>query len=125
MARHARTRALTIAGWLTVAVGVVHLRVAAAEYRALSFDALWFAGSGLAVVLIGVLTLLARAAPARAAVRWAALGAIGAGLALAAGFGALTGWREPQGPILVALFLAGGLAALWRPEGAHDGRGGL
>jgi hypothetical protein len=118
--RRALRHVLTPAGWLTVAVGVLHLGVAAVQYRALSVDALWFAGSGLAVMLIGVLTLLARPAPARAAVRWAALAANGAGLALAVGFGALTRWREPQGPILVALFLAGGLAAMSRPDAPPD-----
>lgn len=53
-------RALAVAGGLTVVVGLVHLGVAAAQFRALSLDALWFAGSGLAVILIGVLSLLAQ-----------------------------------------------------------------
>ena len=104
-------RILSIAGWLTVVVGVLHLGVAAVEYDMLSFDALWFAGSGLAVVLVGVLSLLARAAPAPASTRWAAVGANMAGVVLAVAFGALTRWREPQGPVLVTLFLAGGLGA--------------
>ena len=52
-------RLLRVAGGLTVGVGALHLGVAMVQYDALSFDALWFAGSGLAVVLIGVLTWLA------------------------------------------------------------------
>ena len=44
--------------------------------------------------------------------RWAAAGANGAGLALAVAFGPLTRWRELQGPVLVVLFLAGGIGAI-------------
>ena len=117
MAGRVARHLLGIAGWLTVAVGVLHLGVAVVQYDTLSFDALWFAGSGLAVVLIGVLTLLARTAPAHPAVRRAALGANVAGLALAVAFGALTRWREPQGPALVALFLTGGIGAMLPPGG--------
>ena len=105
-------RLLRLAGWLTVAVGTLHVGVGGVQYEALSFDALWFAGSGLAVVLIGVLTLLAAASSAPA-VRWAAVGANVAGLALAVAFGALTRWREPQGPVLVALLLTGAGGAAW------------
>lgn len=110
--RDAAGRLLGAAGGLTVAVGLLHLGVALAQYDALSFDALWFAGSGLAVVLIGVLTLLARSAPADPAPRAAALGANLAGFALAVAFGTLSRWREPQGPALVALFLAGAVGAI-------------
>lgn len=67
-----RGRLLAAGSALTLAVGAVHLGVAAVQYAALSFDAFWFAGSRLAVVLIGALTLLARTAPAHAGVRWAA-----------------------------------------------------
>lgn len=104
-------RLLAVSGWLTVAVGLLHLGVAVARYRAPSLDALWFAGSGLAVVLIGVLSLLARSAPDHAATRRAAVGANVAGLALALGFGALTAWHEPQGPALIALFVLGAAGA--------------
>lgn len=99
-------RALTsIAGWAAVAIGGVHTGLAVAAFRQPSLDALWFAGSGLAVILIGVLTLIAK----RVSARGAALGANVAGLALAITFGVLTGWREPQGALLVAIFLAGGI----------------
>ena len=36
---------LTVAGGLTVAVGLVHLGVAGTQLGALSLDAFWFAGS--------------------------------------------------------------------------------
>ena len=111
MAGRVADRLLAVAGWLTVAVGVLHLGVAVAQDRAPSLDALWFAGSGLAVVLIGVLSLLVGAAPGHAATRRAAVGANVAGLALAARFGALTTWHEPQGPALIALFLLGAAGA--------------
>lgn len=113
-------RILCVAGWLTVAVGGLHLAVAVVQFDALSLDALWFAGSGLAVVLIGVLTLLARSAATPAAVRRAAIAANVAGLALAIAFGTLTRWREPQGLVLVALFLAGGAGAMLPAEGPRD-----
>lgn len=107
-------RALSVAGSLTAAVGLLHLVVAVASYDRLTLDALWFAGSGLAVVLIGVLTLLARGSKRGTAARWAAVGANAAGFVLATTFCVLTRWKEPQGPLLVALFVAAGVAALWR-----------
>jgi hypothetical protein len=121
MAGRVADRLLTAAGSLTVAVGVLHLGVSVAQYDTPSLDALWFAGSGLAVVLIGVLSLLAGSAPEHTATRRAAIGANVAGLALAAGFGTLTSWQEPQGPVLVALFLVGAAGATrGRAHGPND-----
>jgi hypothetical protein len=94
-----------IAGWATVTVGIVHMAVARPPFDDFDIAALWFVGSGLAVLLVGGITLAAR----RAAIRGLALAANAAGLALAVAFGMLTQWREPQGPLLVALFLVGGL----------------
>ena len=125
MTRRLAVRLATAAGWLAVLIGLVHLAVTASAFDRPSLAALWFAGSGLAVVLIGALTLLSRGAPA--SVRRVAVGANTAGLGLAVGFSVLTGWGEPQGPILAVVFLAGGAAALWGsaalgPDG--DTRGG-
>ncbi len=120
MAGRLASALLGVAGGLTVAVGILHLGMAAVQYDALSFEALWFAGSGLGVVLIGVLTLLVRSVPAAPALRFAALGANVAGLALAVTFGALTRWREPQGPVLVSLFLAGFAGAVLHPGSTRD-----
>ncbi|HEU0302627.1 MAG TPA: hypothetical protein VFR37_24415 [Longimicrobium sp.] len=101
---------------MTIAVGVVHVAFTARDFDHASLDALWFAGSGLAVMLIGAMTLLAGAATA---IRWTAVAANLAGLLLAIGFGILTGFSGPQGPLLIALFLAGAAATaagptLWR-----------
>lgn len=100
-------RVATVAGWLAVVIGLVHVAFTTAAFDQPSLGALWFAGSGLAVVLIGALTLAAR----RHALRTLAVGANGAGLALAIAFGLLTAWREPQGPVLAATFLVGGIAS--------------
>lgn len=99
-------RMATVAGWLAVTIGAVHLAFTAQAFDRPSLDALWFAGSGLAVMLIGALTLLAR----HHAVRVVAVLANGAGLALAIAFGVLTDWRQPHGPILAATFVVGGVA---------------
>lgn len=56
-------------GVLTVVIGVVHIGVAEMEYDGFSFDALWFVGSGLGVILIGTLTCLASSARAWPALR--------------------------------------------------------
>jgi hypothetical protein len=87
---------------MTIAVGAVHLAFTARDFDHPSLDALWFAGSGLAVMLIGALTLLAGAANL-------------AGLLLAVGFGVLTGFSGPQGPLLISLFLTGATAAAASP----------
>jgi hypothetical protein len=101
-----------IAGTLTVAVGLVHAAVGIAEYAWPSFEALWFHGSGMALLLIGALTVLAaseRAWPALAAV---ALASNLLGVALAVAFGTLSDWRQPQGPVLGALFVVGALGCM-------------
>ena len=105
------------AGWAIVAIGVLHLAVTFVGYETPSLSALWFAGSGLAVVLIGALHVLAATAARRlTAVRAVAVGASAAGLALAGAFSVLTGWREPHGVVLLALFLVAGACALLSRE---------
>ena len=106
-------RALTIAGFLTIAVGALHLGITFLAYKPLfKLTALWFAGSGVAIALIGVLTLFARDTPAGSFQRWAASFANAAGLAIALIYSALNAWREPRGYVEIVLFLVGGLAAL-------------
>jgi hypothetical protein len=80
-------RMATVAGWITIAIGVVHVAFTATSFDRPSLDALWFAGSGVAVVLIGMFTLAARLH----ALRVVAALANAAGLALAIAFGVLTG----------------------------------
>ena len=96
-------RLAAAAGWATVAVGLVHVAVARSAFDRFDLEALWFVGSGLAVILIGAITLAAR----HASLRSLAVAANMGGLALAIAFGMLTRWREPPGPVLSILFLAG------------------
>jgi hypothetical protein len=105
-------RAARVAGLLTVLVGVVHVGVGLAEYDWPSFDALWFHGSGIGVILTGALTVLATSDHAWGALVIVAVFANLLGVALAVGFGALSHWRQPQGPILIALFAVGMLGSL-------------
>ena len=46
------------AGWSIVVVGAIHLLVTFLDYDSLSLAALWFAGTGLALVLIGGLNVV-------------------------------------------------------------------
>lgn len=106
-------RALTIAGFLTIAVGAMHLGITFLAYRpVLRLTALWFAGTGIAIMLIGVVTLLARNAPAGSAERWMAAAANAAGLVIAFVYEMLNEWSEPRGYVQIALFSMGLVAAL-------------
>jgi hypothetical protein len=100
---------LRFSGGAALLIGVVHLLVGWGSYEQLTFDALWFGGSGLAVILIGTLSLLCSSDRAWRALATAALAANLGGLALAAAFGVLSDWSQPQGPILGAIFLVGSL----------------
>ena len=106
-------QALTIAGFLTIAVGAAHLAITFLAYKPLfRLPALWFAGSGVAIVLIGVLTLFARNTPPGSVERLAAAAANAAGLVIAISYSAMNAWREPRGWVEIALFLIGGVTAL-------------
>ena len=110
-------RALTIAGFLTIAVGAMHLGITVLAYRPLlRLTALWFAGTGVAIMLIGVVTLLARNAPAGSAERWVAAAANAAGLVIAVVYEMLNAWSEPRGYVEIGLFSMGLVAAL---RGGH------
>jgi hypothetical protein len=106
-------RALTIAGYLTIAVGALHLAITPFAYRpVLKLTAVWFAGTGVAIVLIGVITLFARKAPAGSMERWAAAAANVAGLVIAVAYSLLNEWREPRGWVEIALFSMGLVGSL-------------
>jgi hypothetical protein len=106
-------RALTIAGLLTVAAGAVHFGITFLAYRPVfKLTALWFAGTGIAIALIGILTLFVRYTPAGSVDRWVAAIANAAGLVISIVFEMLNGWAEPRGYVQIVLFLVGGLAAL-------------
>jgi hypothetical protein len=106
-------RALTIAGYLTVAMGAMHLGITFLAYRPVfHLRALWFAGTGVAIMLIGAVMLLARHAPAGSLARWVAAAACLAGLVIAFAYEMLNDWREPRGYVQIALFSMGVVAAL-------------
>jgi hypothetical protein len=106
-------RGLTLAGFLAIAAGAMHLGITFLAYRPVfKLDALWFAGSGVAIILIGILTLFARNAPAGSMERWAAAAANAAGLVIAFAYSALNEWREPRGWVEIAIFSVGIVAAL-------------
>ena len=105
-------RALTVAGGLTMAAGALHLVIAFIGYKPFFLHALWFAGTGVAIVLIGILTLFARNTPAGSPERWVAVAANAAGFIIAATYSVFTQWREPRGYVEMALFLIGAVAAM-------------
>ncbi|HZO17708.1 MAG TPA: hypothetical protein VFB46_01900 [Gemmatimonadaceae bacterium] len=107
-------RALTLAGFLTIAVGAAHLGITVLAYRPVfRLTALWFAGTGVAIMLIGVVTLFARSAPAGSIERWIAFAANVAGLVIAVAYEVLNGWSEPRGYIEIAMFITGAQAAVF------------
>ena len=104
-------RLARVIGVLTVVIGVVHIGVAEMDYDGFSFDALWFVGSGLGVILIGALTCLASSTHAWPALRLIAVMSNVAGVLLGLCFSSMSQWQQPQGPTLVALFTLGTLSA--------------
>ena len=100
-------RLARVIGVGTVVIGVVHIGVAEMQYDGFSFDALWFVGSGLGVILIGTLTCLASSARAWPALRVIAIASNVAGVLFSLCFSSMSEWQQPQGPTLVALFTLG------------------
>jgi len=110
-----RIVAVLSAGTIILALG--HLAIGAASFDRLSFQALWFMGSGVAIMLGGMINLLALFADHRRAGR---LLLLAANLAMAAFFGlALPLLPQPQVIAGLLLFLA--LAVLPRPVRAQPG----
>lgn len=113
MARVRRLRQLArTAGTLTAVVGVIHVGVGVRQYAWPSFDALWFHGTGMGLLLAGALTVLAASARAWRGLGVVALAANLLGLTLALAFGTLSDWRAPQGPVLIILFTGGALGRM-------------
>ena len=105
-------RALTAAGFLAIAAGALHLVIAFMGYKPFYLQALWFASSGVALALIGVVTLFARNTPAGSIDRWVAVGANAAGFFIALAYSIFNYWREPRGYVEMAIFLIGLVAAM-------------
>ena len=99
-------------GWLlsgaAVALGLGHLAVTFLAFERMSLDALWFAGSGLAIILGGIINLFALLASHDSAGR-ALLGI--ANLAMTA-FVALILFLAPEPQVIIGLILFAGLTAL-------------
>jgi hypothetical protein len=105
-------RALTLAGFLAIAAGALHIVIAFIGYNPFVLSALWFASSGVAIALIGVVTLFARNTPAGSIERWVAVGANAAGFFIALAYSIFNQWREPRGYVEMAIFLVGAIAAM-------------
>jgi hypothetical protein len=105
-------RALTLAGFLAIAAGALHVVIAFIGYKPFFLNALWFASSGIAIALIGVVTLFARNTPAGSIERWVAVGANAAGFFIALAYSLFNRWREPRGYVEMAIFLTGLVAAM-------------
>jgi hypothetical protein len=99
--RHTAARG---AGVLISLIGCVHLIVGVMEYDHYGLNFLWFEGSGIALVLMGALTLLSASTRSWPALNVTAFSANVLGLALGVVFCILTRATQPQGLILVALF---------------------
>jgi hypothetical protein len=96
-----------VAGAAALVIGALHFGVGLASYDAFSFEALWFHGSGLAILLLGAMTLLTTSDRAWNTLVGVACVANLCGVALAVAFGSLTGWDAPQGPVLTVVFAVG------------------
>jgi peptidoglycan/LPS O-acetylase OafA/YrhL len=101
-----------IAGTLIALVGLVHFVVGLQEYVWPSYDALWFHGTGMGLLLAGALTMLAGSKRAWRTVGLVALLANLLGLGLATAFSTLSEWNAPQGPLLIALFVGGAFGCI-------------
>jgi hypothetical protein len=107
------------AGWVIGLISLVHLLVTFADYDELSLRAIWFVGSGFALLLIGGLNIITAGLDDSSfsslrALRALTLVANACGVALGSLFVILTSGRQPQGPILVLLFAIAAGAQLRR-----------
>ncbi len=100
-------------------IAFVHLAVTFIDYDRLSLQSLWFVGSGFALLLIGGLNVItARVDPAAfdqlRSLRMLTLIADGCGVSLGGLYVVLTNGSQPQGPVLVVLFLIASISQLRR-----------
>ena len=118
-----------ISGGLLAALGLVHVLLTFVQYDWPTLDALWFLGSGFFVLVSGGLNVVVARTVSVATqlgpdVHTLAFVANGAGAVLAGVFVWITDARQPQGLILLALFLSCGvLQASRRHPQSSDGRG--
>ena len=108
--------AYNVCSWLIVALGAAHILFTFHDYDEFSLDAMWFAGSGLALVFAGFLNVAhLRAGGRDSLVR--ALTVLTDALCAVLFVAALSLMRQPQVFIGVALFaLAAVFAALTKDD---------
>ena len=107
MTRIGPSRVYGLVAWASVLVGLVHTALTVVAYPGMTVEALWFAGTGVCVIVAGALNLCVNAGvEGRGAHALLILCAsTNVVLALLAGaFSALTRFREPQGLLLMLLF---------------------
>jgi hypothetical protein len=109
------------------ALGIVHVVLTFVQYDSPTLDALWFLGSGFFVLVSGGLNVVAARSGSVATqlapgVQTVTLVANGAGVVLAGAFVWMTDAQQPQGPILLALFLC--CAALLASRRRRESPGG-
>ena len=112
-------RVQRIAGWIMVVIAFIHLAVTFIDYDRLSLRALWFVGSGFALLLIGGLNVITSQLPSQPfaelkGLRSLTLVADLCGVSLGVLYVVLTSGRQPQGPVLVLLFALAGICQLQR-----------
>ena len=115
------SRLYGLVAWALVVVGLAHTALTVVAYPRITIEALWFAGTGVCVIVAGIMNLCVNSGlegrGARLLLVLCASTNVVLGL-LAAGFSALTRFREPQGLVLLLLFAAATIFAVgrWR----HD-----
>jgi MYXO-CTERM domain-containing protein len=108
-----------VCGWIIGVISVIHLIVTFVDYDELSLRAMWFVGSGFALLLIGGLNVITAGLDdaqftALRGLRALTLLSDFCGLTLGSLFVVLTSGSQPQGHALVALFAIAGGAQLRR-----------
>ncbi|MCC7307139.1 MAG: hypothetical protein IT173_06220 [Acidobacteria bacterium] len=95
----------TLASILIVALGLLHCSFTFVNYHGLSFDAAWFLGTGVAIVLAGFMNIAMLRDGGRDTVIWTM--ALITNVLFLLGFGAATYMmRQPQVFVGAGLFLA-------------------
>ena len=111
------SRTYGLVAWALVVVGFAHVALTMVAYPRIAVEALWFAGTGVCVIVAGALNLCVNAGVEGRAARSLVLVCVSTNVVrslLAAAFAVLTRVREPQGLILLLLFAAATVYAVGR-----------
>ena len=107
MTRIGPSRIYGLVAWALRAVGLAHTALTVVAYRRITIEALWFAGTGVCVIVAGALNLYVNDGVEGRGARCLFLVCVSTNVALAllsAAFLALTGARERQGLVLLLPF---------------------